>query len=114
MATKPVFRKVTTAAESQKKNQEERANTARSSDKPVFKKVTTAWGGDLSAVKTSNRENRHAQSPAVDGYRRRAEKYHQRRKNHHKESVGLHRERKKEHYGDRENHRDADAGNHGK
>ena len=53
MATKPVFRKVTTAAESQKKNQEERANTARSSDKPVFKKVTTAWGGDLSAVKTS-------------------------------------------------------------
>ena len=52
MATKPVFRKVTTAAESQKKNQEERANTARSSDKPVFRKVTTAWGGDLSAVKT--------------------------------------------------------------
>ena len=52
MATKPVFRKVTTAAESQKKNQEERATTARSSDKPVFRKVTTAWGGDLSAVKT--------------------------------------------------------------
>ena len=52
MATKPVFRKVTTAAESQKKNQEERANTARSSDKPVFRKVTTAWGGDLSEVKT--------------------------------------------------------------
>lgn len=52
MATKPVFRKVTTAAESQKKNKEERANTARSSDKPVFRKVTTAWGGDLSDVKT--------------------------------------------------------------
>ena len=51
MATKPVFRKVTTAAESQKKNKEERANTARSSDKPVFRKVTTAWGGDLSEVK---------------------------------------------------------------
>jgi hypothetical protein len=52
MAAKPVFRKVTTAAESQKKNQEERANTARSSDKPVFRKATTAWGGDLSEVKT--------------------------------------------------------------
>lgn len=52
MAEKPVFRKVTTAAESQKKNQEERATVSRSSDKPVFRKVTTAWGGDLSAVKT--------------------------------------------------------------
>ena len=61
MATKPVFRKVTTAAESQKKNQEERANTARSSDKPVFRKVTTAWGGDLSAVKTPTQ----AQKPTV-------------------------------------------------
>lgn len=61
MATKPVFRKVTTAAESQKKNQEERATTARSSDKPVFRKVTTAWGGDLSAVKTPTQ----TQKPAV-------------------------------------------------
>lgn len=61
MATKPVFRKVTTAAESQKKNQEERATTARSSDKPVFRKVTTAWGGDLSEVKTPTQ----AQKPTV-------------------------------------------------
>ena len=63
MATKPVFRKVTTAAESQKKNKEERANTARSSDKPVFRKVTTAWGGDLSDVKTPTR----TQKPTVRG-----------------------------------------------
>ena len=55
MAGKPVFRKVTTAAESQKKNQEERAVAARSSDKPVFRKATTAWGGDLSEVKTPSR-----------------------------------------------------------
>ena len=61
MATKPVFRKVTTAAESQKKNQEERATTARSSDKPVFRKVTTAWGVDLSEVKTPTQ----AQKPTV-------------------------------------------------
>nr|DAX09577.1 MAG TPA: hypothetical protein [Caudoviricetes sp.] len=63
MATKPVFRKVTTAAESQKKNKEERANTARSSDKPVFRKVTTAWGGDLSDVKTPTQ----TQKPTVRG-----------------------------------------------
>lgn len=63
MATKPVFRKVTTAAESQKKNKEERANTARSSDKPVFRKVTTAWGGDLSDVKTPTQ----MQKPTVRG-----------------------------------------------
>ena len=63
MATKPVFRKVTTAAESQKKNKEERANTARSSDKPVFRKVTTAWGGDLSDVKTPPQ----TQKPTVRG-----------------------------------------------
>lgn len=63
MATKPVFRKVTTAAESQKKNKEERANTARSSDKPVFRKVTTAWGGDLSDVKAPTQ----TQKPTVRG-----------------------------------------------
>ena len=63
MATKPVFRKVTTAAESQKKNKEERANTARSSDKPIFRKVTTAWGGDLSEVKAPT----HTQKPTVRG-----------------------------------------------
>lgn len=63
MATKPVFRKVTTAAESQKKNKEERANTARSSDKPVFRKVMTAWGGDLSDVKTPPQ----TQKPTVRG-----------------------------------------------
>lgn len=63
MATKPVFRKVTTAAASQKKNKEERANTARSSDKPVFRKVTTAWGGDLSDVKTPPQ----TQKPTVRG-----------------------------------------------
>lgn len=63
MATKPVFRKVTTAAESQKKNKEERANTARSSDKPVFRKVTTAWGGDLSDVKNPTQ----TQKPTVRG-----------------------------------------------
>lgn len=63
MATKPVFRKVTTAAESQKKNKEERANTARSSDKPIFRKVTTAWGGDLSDVKTPTQ----TQKPTVRG-----------------------------------------------
>lgn len=63
MATKPVFRKVTTAAESQKKNKEERANTARSSDKPVFRKVTTAWGGDLFDVKAPTQ----TQKPTVRG-----------------------------------------------
>ena len=63
MATKPVFRKVTTAAEVQKKNKEDRANTARSSDKPVFRKVTTAWGGDLSDVKTPTQ----TQKPTVRG-----------------------------------------------
>ncbi len=72
MAKKPVFKKVMTAAEAQKKygnnyesNQDERANTARSSDKPVFKKVTTAWGGDLSTLKTPSATSTKKTSPAA-------------------------------------------------
>lgn len=57
MATKPVFRKVSTAAESQRNNQRnERADTARSSGKPVFHKATTAWGGNPADVVTPVRK----------------------------------------------------------
>lgn len=65
MANKPVFRKISTAAEAQKNNnsnshnssKEERADVARSSDKPVFKKVRTAWGGDVSSIQTPSQKS---------------------------------------------------------
>ena len=65
MANKPVFRKISTAAEAQKNNnsnsrnssKEERADVARSSDKPVFKKIRTAWGGDVSSIQTPSQKS---------------------------------------------------------